>query len=213
MKRKVKINMTILQFIGILTIFMTVICVLVFIRYGQIKEELLAQQEELATREGIDMNISYIYTPTEGYEITDGFMPNDVEGMDEFNKVASMIAQTLYGEARGLSEYEQSLVVWTILNRFDSGYYGSSIEEVITAPNQFIGYSESNPIDGHLYNLAVDVLMRWSYESYSVGDVGRTLPKEYLGFYGKGGHNWFRDRNGNIFDFTTYDPYRSKGGL
>ena len=53
-----------------------------------------------------------------------------------------ILAKTVWGEARGLDEYEQSLVVWCILNRFDNGKFGSSVKEIVTKPHQFQGYKE-----------------------------------------------------------------------
>ena len=50
-----------------------------------------------------------------------------------------MLAKTVWGEARGCNEYEQSLVVWCILNRYDDGRFGSSVKDIITAPHQFQG--------------------------------------------------------------------------
>lgn len=159
----------------------------------------------------LTINVEYTYIPTEGYENIDAIMPEDVVNLDEFNQIACMLAQTLYGECRGLSKYEQSLVCWTIFNRYDSGRFGSTLAEVITAPSQFYGYSSHNPIDKELYSLSVDCLLRWQAEKYSVGDVGRTLPKEYLYFSGSKGHNWYRTAykkiEAKMFDFKGADPY------
>lgn len=148
------------------------------------------------------------YIPAVGYEFTHGMAPEEIINMDEFNQDACIIAQTLWGECRGLTLYEQSLVVWCILNRVDSPLYPDTIRDVITAPKQFVGFKPNNPIDQVEYDLAVDVLLRWSYERYSKGDIGRTLPKEYTCFRGKNGHNWFRDDNGTRFLFeSNIDPY------
>ena len=126
---------------------------------------------------------------------------------------ATLIAKTLYGEARGCSVTEQSAVAWCILNRVDStGYgFGGDIEHVITFPNQFLGYSPNNPVLPELYDLAVDVLTRWEREKQGVADVGRVLPREFKWFSGDGGHNWFRDSYscGNTWGWTLESPYEA----
>lgn len=119
-----------------------------------------------------------------------------------------LIAKTVYGEARGCSTVEQSAVIWCILNRVDAGY--GSIEHVITKPYQFTGYKESNPINGEFVELAIDVLIRWQAEKHCIGDVGRTLPSDYLWFLGDGNHNHFRNKYSgdyNIWDWGSLNPY------
>jgi hypothetical protein len=119
-----------------------------------------------------------------------------------------LIAKTVWGEARGLNDFEKSAVIWCILNRVDAGY--GTIEEVITAPGQFHGYKEGFPVTEELCALAKDVLARWQMEKICSGDVGRTLPKEYLWFYGDGRHNHFRDQykgNFNVWNWDCWNPY------
>lgn len=112
-----------------------------------------------------------------------------------------LLAKTVYGEARGCSIVEQSAVIWCILNRVDAGV--GTMEEVITAPYQFTGYKEEHPVKAEFTELAVDVLIRWHLEKSGIGEVGRTLPNEYLWFHGDGKHNYFRNKyNG---DYTTWD--------
>lgn len=119
-----------------------------------------------------------------------------------------LIAKTVYGEARGLSTLEQSAVIWCILNRVDAGY--GSISEVILAPNQFVGYDVDNPVTDEFRALTEDVLLRWSIEKQCCGDVGRTLPSDYLWFRGSNGVNYFRnawDGEYDIWDWSYYNPY------
>ena len=119
-----------------------------------------------------------------------------------------LIAKTIYGEARGCTVMEQSAVVWCILNRVDDGY--GTIEEVITARYQFTGYKVSNPVEKQFVALAEDVIARWQMEKYCIGDVGRTLPSDYLFFRGDGKHNHFRNAyNGDydIWDWSCDNPY------
>lgn len=120
----------------------------------------------------------------------------------------NLIAKTVYGEARGCSIVEQSAVVWCILNRVDAGY--GTIEEVITAKYQFTGYNENNPVEGEFVELAIDVLLRWQAEKYCIGDVGRTLPDDYLWFHGDGKQNHFRNAYSgdyDIWDWNCLNPY------
>lgn len=149
--------------------------------------------------------ISYIPTePCEGM-----ILPEDILEMDGFNEAVCLIAQVLWGESRGLSDYENSLVAWCILNRVDSLEFPNTIKDVIFQPGQFSGYKASNPIDARLYDISKDVIIRWNMEGLITGQVGRTLPKEYLYFYGKDGHNKFRVRNSDpegFYDFTDIYP-------
>ena len=92
------------------------------------------------------------------------------------------ISKTVYGEARGYSKIQQSAVVWCILNRLDNGYWGDTIKKVVTAPNQFYGYSYSHPVTDEIRELVEDVLIRWNMEKMGVDNVGRTLPEKFLFF-------------------------------
>ena len=98
-----------------------------------------------------------------------------------------------------------------ILNRYDAGIYGSSIEEVITAPHQF-AYSEESPATAELIELADDVLQRWWAEKTGETNVGRTLPEDYFFFEGDGAHNHYRttyEKTGETWDWSYTDPYNA----
>ena len=129
-----------------------------------------------------------------------------------------MLAKLVYGEARGIkSQTEQAAVVWCVLNRVDSTGYGMgrNVKYVVTYPGQFVGYSSRHPtVDDYgrdLCELAADVLARWHRESQGETDVGRVLPKEYLWFCGKHGHNVFRNayKGGDTWDWSLPSPYES----
>lgn len=125
---------------------------------------------------------------------------------------AKLIARTLWGECRGVkSKAEQAAVAWCILNRVDAEGYacGTSVEYVVTFPDQFAGYDASYPVTDELYDLAVDVLTRWQLEKAGASDVGRVLPKEYLWFTGDGQRNHFTDewKGGNRWDWSLPSPY------
>ncbi|MGI6028094.1 MAG: hypothetical protein ACOX81_01625 [Candidatus Heteroscillospira sp.] len=124
---------------------------------------------------------------------------------------AELIAKTLYGECRGCAPVEQAAVAWCILNRADSG--GQTVEQVVASPGQFMGYSEHNPVDEALYDLAADVLVRHAREQLGETAVGRVLPREYKWFSGDGRRNHFRDSysSGNVWDWSLPDPYSEPG--
>lgn len=128
--------------------------------------------------------------------------------------VATMIAKTIYGEARGIeSVTEQACVAWTILNRVDAGY--GNIVTVITTPNQFAYSQDALTVDDYgrdLVELALDVISRWEREHAGEKNVGRVLPKKYLWFGGENGHNWFRDdyrKYNHIWNYSLPSPYES----
>lgn len=103
----------------------------------------------------------------------------------------TLVAQALWGEARGCSRDEQKLVVWCICNRADAR--GQSIEEVVTAPHQFAGFNPEHPVDAELVAVAEEVLQAWSR-----GEEALILPpyantSDYQFFHGDGEHNWFRE--------------------
>ena len=128
-------------------------------------------------------------------------------------------AKLLWGEARGVpdlvigdrvisSECQQAAVLWTVLNRYDAGY-GDSVTAVITAPGQYHGYSESNPVDSDLLDLTIDVLNRWTHEKWDGDSIGRVLPEDYMWFHGDGTHNYFRNEfeSNSYWTWELFDPY------
>jgi hypothetical protein len=103
------------------------------------------------------------------------------EFREQWGESAIYIAKTVYGEARGTSVDGQEQVIWCILNRVDHPSFPDTIIEVITAPNQFHGYSSSNPCTDEMYELALDVIYRWQLEKNG-GESNRNLGPEYLYF-------------------------------
>ena len=123
----------------------------------------------------------------------------------------TMLAQTVWGEARGCPRTEQAAVVWCILNWYDdpSTDWGS-LEHIITYPNRFQGYDAGNPVDEDIKDLVIDVLNRYVAEKNGQSSVGRVLPKGYFWFLGDGSHNYFRnDYNDtdSIWQWTLPSPY------
>lgn len=124
------------------------------------------------------------------------------------------LAKTLYGEARGIeSKMEKAAVCWCILNRVDSNAWDfkdmNAIKDVVTAPDQFMGYDKDNPLVDELVEISEDVLVRWRMEKDGVVEVGRVLPKEYTHFYGDGERNYFRKdwKVKEFWDWSLDNPY------
>jgi hypothetical protein len=119
-----------------------------------------------------------------------------------------LIARTIWGEAGGVkSQTEQAAVAWCILNRADK--YGRSIESIVTAPGQFVGYRARGECPQEFYNLAADVLRRHEAEKQGEKNPGRVLPKDYLYFTGDGARNHFTIewQSSNKYDWTMPSPY------
>lgn len=142
------------------------------------------------------------------YEVLEVIRYATKEEQIEYQQIQiKMLAQVVYGEARGCSKTEQAAVIWCVLNRVDDPDYPNEITKVITQEGQFAGYSENNPIDYEIIDLVEDVMTRWVFEKTAIGSVGRVLPKEYLYFAGDGKKNYFRDSNGNKWDLELNSPY------
>lgn len=103
----------------------------------------------------------------------------------------TLVAKTVWGEARGCSREEQMLVVWCICNRADDK--DQSIEQVVTAPEQFHGYNESNPVDECIQEVVREVLEAWSRGEKALVLEPYATTSEYKFFTGDGYHNWFRE--------------------
>lgn len=124
------------------------------------------------------------------------------------------LTNLLYGEARGIKELDKkSAVVWCVLNRYDNGKFGKTIVDVATAPNQFSGYVKNRTYkDMECYEeckaMVIDVLDRY----YTEEQVGRTLPKDYLYFYGDGKQNHFTKewRGKNYWNWSMENPYEKQ---
>lgn len=128
-------------------------------------------------------------------DLYSGVLPYEITYNPETEYLAVALAQTVYGEFRGgWSQTEQSMVIWTVLNRVDAGMY-SDVYSALTAPWQF-AYSPYAPTyDDYgrdITALARDVLYRWKLEHEGQSDVGRVLPSGYCWYTGDGSHNYFR---------------------
>jgi len=94
------------------------------------------------------------------------------------------ISRTIWGEARGCTEEEQIAQGWCILNRVDDSRFPDTIEAVVLAPNQFQGYSASNPVEP-FREMAEDILIAWHN-----GEHG--IPQDMVFCSGDGRHQTFR---------------------
>lgn len=108
------------------------------------------------------------------------------------NEDIRMVAKTIYGEAGSywISRADKAKVAWTILNRVDSPRWPNTISAVITQPDQFHGYNASYPVTTECYEIAKDVLTRWSMEKQGV-EIYREAAKNITAFYGDGRNNHF----------------------
>ena len=98
----------------------------------------------------------------------------------------------LWGEARGCTRDNQIKCAWVVCNRVDDERFPDTIQDVLSQPHQFHGYDSSYPVTDELYNIAFDVLTRWSYEKQGI-PVRRELPNTYLWCTGDGEQNHFRE--------------------
>ena len=102
------------------------------------------------------------------------------------------VAKMLWGEARGCTRNNQIKCAWIVCNRVDDERFPDTILGVLEPPPQFHGYDPSYPVTDELYNVAFDVLTRWSYEKQGV-PVRRELASSFLWFTGNGEENIFRE--------------------
>lgn len=136
-----------------------------------------------------------------------------IEGNDPIDPIdphsIELIARTIWGEAGGIpNTTEQAAVAWCILNRVDAT--GKSIEEVVTAPRQFVGYRPNGEVPEEFLQLAEDVLTRWHMEQMGFEFVGRVLPADYLYFIGDGKHNYYSRewQAADYWDWSLKTPYK-----
>ena len=73
---------------------------------------------------------------------------------------AKQIAKVLYG-VRTNNTADLRTLVWCVLNRVDNKAYPNTIAEVVAQPNQWMGYSDSNPVLDDLFNIAYGELEIW----------------------------------------------------
>lgn len=178
--------------------------------------ELVYTQQQVLVAEATFTNLEEEYTFLQGeFDTASAIIASlTAESWQPHRSVTEMeidmLAKTVWGEARGCDQLGQSAVVWCVLNRVDAGW--GSIAEVITAKDQFHGYSSSFPVTPEIRLLVQDVVVRWQLEKLSCGDVGRTLPGNYLYFRSDstGIGNIFRTNwsgQYEVWDWDCSNPY------
>ena len=180
------------------------------------KEEIIMYDGLIAKKDIFNYYLDDIYIPLASRQLI-GI--DEIEGAPEYEKLYSesdieIAAKIILKEAESVKDNygvsgdcHRAAVVWCILNRVDAGY--GDFEEVATAPNQF-AYYQNTRIVKEFYELAEDVLDRWSQEKAGIKDVGRVLPQDYLWFRGNGKVNIFRNKykgDYKIWDWSLPDPY------
>lgn len=121
-----------------------------------------------------------------------------------------MMAQVIHSEAGAIPDKShQAAIAWCILNRLDNGYWGDTIEDVITYPHQFAYYPQTAPIRDDLMELSLDVVDRWTREKLGDTDVGRVIPPDYLFYVGDGKENHFSIewRSREYWNWSLPSPY------
>lgn len=79
---------------------------------------------------------------------------------------AEYVAKVLYGTARYNSKDGQRAVVWCILNRVEHASYPNTVAEVCGQSQQWMGYSEDNPVLEELYEVALAELTVWHNDGH-----------------------------------------------
>lgn len=180
------------------------------------KEEIIMYDGLIVKKDAFNYYLDDIYIPLASRQLI-GI--DEIEGAPEYEKLYSesdieIAAKIILKEAESVKDNcgvsgdcHRAAVIWCILNRVDAGY--GDFEEVATAPNQFAYYPNTRIVK-EFYELAEDVLDRWSQEKAGIKDVGRVLPQDYLWFRGNGKVNIFRNKykgNYKIWDWSLPDPY------
>lgn len=180
------------------------------------KEEIIMYDGLIVKKDAFNYYLDDIYIPLASRQLID---IDEIEGAPEYEKLYSesdieIAAKIILKEAESVKDNcgvsgdcHRAAVIWCILNRVDAGY--GDFEEVATAPNQFAYYPNTRIVK-EFYELAEDVLDRWSQEKAGIKDVGRVLPQDYLWFRGNGKVNIFRNKykgNYKIWDWSLPDPY------
>ena len=180
------------------------------------KEEIVVYDGLIVKKDILNYYLDDIYIPLASRQLI-GI--DEIEGAPEYEKLYSesdieIAAKIILKEAESVKDNcgvsgdcHRAAVIWCILNRVDAGY--GDFEEVATAPNQFAYYSNTRIVK-EFYELAEDVLDRWSQEKAGIKDVGRVLPQDYLWFRGNGKVNIFRNKykgDCKIWDWSLPDPY------
>ncbi len=123
------------------------------------------------------------------------------------------LAVLIEGEAKGQESLtEFSAPGWVVVNRTYFDECPDDIEGVIAQKGQFDGYTEGGTYSERSLWMAHDILARYDRELAGEEEVGRTLPKDYIFFYGDGEHNYFSVTEGGaayVWGSECESPYES----
>ena len=74
---------------------------------------------------------------------------------------AMAMARVIYGTARSCSADAQRAVCWCIINRVENPIYPDSVERVCKQDQQWMGYSDDNPVLEDIYQTCRSVVDTW----------------------------------------------------
>ena len=131
----------------------------------------------VVTAGGVGLEISECLFPCEEVKTEPEWEPDPAD--------VAYISRTIWGEVRGCTELEQREQAWCILNRVDADGFPDSVAAVVTAQNQFQGYSASNP-EEPFHDLAREILILWH-------NGEREIPADMCFCSGNGRRQTFRN--------------------
>lgn len=94
--------------------------------------------------------------------------------ISEIEREAEYISKVVYGMGRNHSVNDQKAIVWCILNRVESAGFPSTVAEVCQQSQQWIGYSDDNPVLTEIYDIVLPILKDWHNNSH------RPMDKSYV---------------------------------
>jgi len=80
-----------------------------------------------------------------------------------------------------------------VFQRVDADRWGNTIEAVVTARRQFVGYRYENPVCPDIYALVVGELIAWESGAPPPTHPIYAPAVPYYFFDGDGRNNWFRE--------------------
>lgn len=96
------------------------------------------------------------------------FLAGDDSLQTAMDAEAEALAKLLYGY-RNNSTRDRKTLIWCVLARVDSKAYPGSVEAVIAQPQQWMFYSDGNPVRQDDKDLALEQLQAWHDGRYPAG--------------------------------------------
>lgn len=78
---------------------------------------------------------------------------------------AEIVSKVLYG-VKDNSTDDLRTYCWCVFNRVDNPAFPSTIEDVVSQPNQWMRYSEDNPVLESIYGVAFEEVCKWFGDGY-----------------------------------------------